>query len=178
MYDGSVNMYDGWLSTIFSYNAFRRTALLLRGLAVNAKRTKTILQPAGSSSSSSSSSSSGGGGGGGGTGSSGDTIASVGSTGIWPTLPIEEWTTAEGALLDLISSDHANIKSVDATSLAQSDLPQLSLLSVDTQANAPSLQSSPMFREGHSLSGGEMVVDVCEGEIVKVEDVQQRCGHH
>jgi pre-mRNA-processing factor 8 len=165
-------MYDGWLSTISSYNAFRRIVLLLRGLAVNAKRTKTILQPAGSSSSS------GGGGGGGGTGSSGDTIASVGGTGIWPTLSIEEWTTVEGALLDLISSDHANIKGVDATSLAQSDLPQLSLLSVDTQANGPGLQSSPMFREGHSLSGGEMVVDVCEGEIVKVEDVQQRCGHH
>jgi hypothetical protein len=109
-------MYDGWLSTISSDNAFRRIVLLLRGLAVDAKRTKTILQPADSSSSS-------GGGGGGGTGSSGDAITSIGSTGIWPTLSIEEWTIAEGALLDLILSDHANIKGVDVTSLAQSDLP-------------------------------------------------------
>lgn len=101
------NIYDDWLETCSSFTAFNRFILLMRGLQVNADKTKLILRP--------------------------DESVKTKEYHLWPTLNDEQWKDVESQLADLILGDYSRKYSVNINSLTDNEIRDI-ILGQDVRA--------------------------------------------
>ena len=101
------NVYDDWLDSCSSFTAFNRLILLMRGLQVNADKTKLILRP--------------------------DESVRTKEHHLWPTLSDEQWKDVESQLADLILGDYSRKYSVNINSLTDNEIRDI-ILGQDVRA--------------------------------------------